>query len=86
MSQMIVGDGYKVLDTPRNRLNGLIAGKEARIAHVNNTHVSVTIIQDASYKKLLIPLDAFGANFGEDRQTMINKGYKSLMPHKELYK
>lgn len=86
MSKLIVGEKYSVLDTPRNRQNGLVPGKDARIAHVNNTHASVIVIQGGADKKLLVPLDAFYGNFKQDRATPANAGYKSLMPFRELYK
>lgn len=86
MSKLIVGDKYIVKDTPRNRQNGLVPGKDCRIAHVNNTHVSLNVLQGANEKKLLVPLDAFGGNFAEDRAAAINLSYKSLMPFKDLYK
>lgn len=86
MSKLIVGDKYVVKDTPRNRQNGLVPGKDCRIAHINNTHVSVNVLQDGDEKKKLVPLDAFGGNFTEDRGATINSAYKSSMPFKDLYK
>lgn len=86
MTKIVVGDGYTVRDTPRNRRNSLMSGKEARISHVSHTHVSVTVIQSAGYRKLLVPLGLFGENFAENRNAVINIGYRSREHFKELYK
>ncbi|MGN3975560.1 hypothetical protein [Tsuneonella sp. SYSU-LHT278] len=87
MTKLIVGDKFTVADTPRNRQNGLVPGKDVRIAHVNNTHVSIRVFQSGDEVKLLVPLDAFGTNFKEDRTaTVMAAAYKALTPFKELYK
>ncbi|HMO74231.1 MAG TPA: hypothetical protein PKD99_12625 [Sphingopyxis sp.] len=82
----IIGDIFTVRDTVRNRNNGLIPGKECRIAHVSGAHVSVIVIQNADYKKLLVPVSEFWNNFDTCQTGMINKGYRSDMPFKDLYK
>lgn len=86
MADFIVGDVYKVRDTARNRNNGLIPGKECRIAHFAGAHVSVIIIQNGDYKKLLVPISEFGGSFEPSKTGVINKSYRSDTPFKDLYK
>lgn len=81
-----VGEKYIVRATNRNFTNGLIAGKEARIAHLSHDMVSVRIFQNGGEKRLAVPKDIFGVNFEEEMSFVPpNQAYASAAPFLEPY-
>ena len=72
-----VGEKYVVLDTTRNAKNGLIAGKDIRIAHVGAQGISIWAFHSSGELKLLVEPGAFGSNFERALGSPANMGYAS---------
>jgi len=73
--------------TDRNRLNGIDAGAECRIMHVDPGGISIEVVgkNRNSFPKLRVPRELFGVNFKEDR-TRINMRVSPQPPYTKAYR
>ena len=86
MSLFNVGDVYKVKTNKRNQdKNGLLAGADARIAHISHTHISIRVIQFQTDVNIAVPRSLFAGNFSPDPFRAANKTYASSNPFTKIY-